>query len=441
MTRRVQWRDVGCRGRLFAAAVAVGVAAGLAGAGLTLLLHAVQHLAFGYTENTFLTGVERASAARRVLAMTIGGAVVGVGWAVHRRRYSNEDVSVTHALRESDPRLPLGATLVDAVLQIAAVGVGGSLGREGAPRQAGAAFANLIVTRVGLDAEQRRILLACGAGAGLAAVYNVPIGGAVFTIEVLLRSIAWDAVACALLSAVVATVTAWPVLSTRPTYVVEPIHVHAPVLAWSVLFGPIAGVAGLGFSWVMRVSRTRAARGRWVAVAVPVGFAAVGALAIPYPQVLGNGKGPADLAFTGVLSASLAVMMFVLKPAATAVCLGSGAIGGLLTPALASGAALGVFTGGAWNALWPGSSPAEYALVAAAALLAVTQRAPVMAVVLTLELVATGVSLVLPMAAAVLLAVSVSSGAGSWRVLGRRRTGSRRWDAGGDASDPQSPDS
>ena len=105
-------------------------------------------------------------------------------------------------------------------------------------------------------------------------------------------------------------------------------------------------------------------------------FTAIGLLAIPYPQLLGNGKGPAQLAFAGTLPWSTLVALLILKPVVTAACLRSGATGGRLTPAVATGALLGAVTGKAWLLLWPGSRAEDFAIVAAAGFLAVTISAP-----------------------------------------------------------------
>src|ERR1700748_3606143 len=121
------------------ATVLTGAAAGVSGMGITLVLHLVQHVSFGYTEKTFLIGVERASDARRVLAVGIGGVIVGLGWWA-QRRWITSPVSVTRTLADPNVALPVAATTVDSLLQVVAVGVGGSLGREGAPRQVGAAL-------------------------------------------------------------------------------------------------------------------------------------------------------------------------------------------------------------------------------------------------------------------------------------------------------------
>lgn len=389
--------------RMFIATVLTGLAAGVAGTALTLLLHAVQHLAFGYTENTFLIGVEHAVALRRVLAVAAGGVVAGVGWWLHRRRFGTNAVSVTHALREIPSRLPVIATFTDAVLQIVAVGAGASLGREGAPRQAGAASGGWIASRLRVTPGQQHTLLACGAGAGLAAVYNVPLGGAAFTMEILLGSAAISDAVPALLTAAIATVIAWPILSDRTTYPIAAVHLSAAVLVWAVVLGPVAGMVGVGFVRLTSAARSHAPQGWRSAFSIVVVFTALGAAAIAYPELLGNGKGLAGLGFEGTLSLGLAGALVLLKPLATAACVGAGAIGGLLTPSLATGAALGVFGGRLWSMLWPGATVAQYAIVGAAAVLAVTQRAPITAIILTLEFVGTGLALLVPMLTVVAL--------------------------------------
>jgi len=410
--------------RLLLAAALTGLAAGLGAVALTVLLHAVQHLAFGYTENTFLTGVRHASPRRRVLALAAGGAIAGPGWALHRRwlrrHPDTPGISVTGALAAARPRLPVLATAVDAVLQIVAVGAGASLGREGAPRQIGAALGGVAGGRLGLDERQRRMLLAAGAGAGLAAVYNVPLGGVAFTLELLLGTLAPDAVAAAVVSSAVATVTGWPFLGTAPIYRVGAPSFDLAVLVAALLIGPVAGVAGGAFRAAMTLARTHAPAGWPVAVTVPATFAALGALAIGYPALLGNGKALAQLALPGALPVGLAVALVLLKPVATGACLGSGAIGGLLTPAFSTGAALGLLAGDAWSQLWPGGSATAYALVGAAAMLAVTQRAPVTAVVLTLEFTHAGAA-TLPAIAVAVLAARHSERWARAAVLARRQ--------------------
>ena len=381
-----------------------GVCAGVGGVLLTLVLHGIQHLAFGYTETAFLQGVERASSARRVLAMALGGAIVGVGWW-WQRRHVVVDVSVGHALANPDRLVPLPETILDCILQIIAVGFGASLGREGAPRQLGAASGALLAHRLGLNVTQRRTVMACGAGAGLAAVYNVPLGGAVFTMEILLVSIKMRDLGPALAASGIATVIAWPVLSDRPTYRIPAFTLTPSLVVWALLFAPVAGAVGVAFVRLMFWAGQHPPSGWRLPVTVFAVFTGLGVLAIPYPQLLGNGRGAAGLAFDAALSFPLAAILWLLKPLATAACLRAGATGGLLTPALATGALLGAAGGRLWSDVFGGLNPGACALIGAAAVLATTQRAPLTAIVLVVEFTHSGEGLLAP----IVLAVATSS--------------------------------
>lgn len=407
--------------RMILAAVVAGLAAGVGGVALTLLLHLIQHVAFGYTEATFLEGVERASPARRVSALAIGGLVVGLGWWLLRWRVPSVG-SVEESM--AGKKLSILPVTAEGSLQIIAVGCGASLGREGAPRLLGGALAGWLAGRFGLDAGQRRTLIACGAGAGLACVYNVPLGGALFTLEILLVSAALSDVIPAVVSAAVATAVAWPLLSDNPIYLVRPAQFHWSALVFAVVIGPFAGGLGTGFNRLAGYARTLAPSGWRLPVATTSVFAALGALAIRYPELLGNGKGPAQLAFDGTLSLLTLVALVLLKPIATAACLASGANGGLLTPALATGALLGTLGGTAWSMVWPGTGNAAFAMIGAAALLATTQRAPLCSIVLVLELTSSGLNLAVPMtlavAGAMLTARAISPAGGSPASTGQR---------------------
>lgn len=403
-------------GRLLVVVILVGIAAGVGGAALTKLLHLVQHLAYGYTEATFLTGVEEASPARRVAMMTLGGLVVGLGWWWLRARHTV--VTVSQGMKNKDPRLPLFSTIADAVLQVIAVGFGGSLGREGAPRQVGAALGAWIAGRARLNATQQRTLLACGAGAGLAAVYNVPLAGALFTLEVLLVSFAIRDILYALITSSIATGVAWTVLPNEPTYIVEPFAVTGVLVVFGILFGPIAGLVGTAFTKIINfANRLPTPQGWRLPIVTTIVFAGVGVLAIPFPQLLGNGKGPAELAFEGGLTLTMFAVLILLKPVVTSASLASGAVGGTLTPSIATGAMLGALTGGWLSTFFPGTPTGAFALIGAAAFLAATHRAPVMAIALVIELTHSGAALLVPMMIAVVVASVVSR-----RVQGLHRT-------------------
>jgi len=408
------------RVRFCLATLLVGVAAGLAGVVLTLLLHLVQHTLFGYTEDTFLIGVEHASRARRIWAPALGGLVTGLGWWWLGRSMPHGALSIPAALRSGE-RLPVGKVASDSLLQIVAVGAGASMGREGAPRQAGAALAGLLGDRLRLTADQRRTLVACGAGAGLAAVYNVPFGGTLFTLEILLVSARPRHVLPAFVTSAVATVVSWPFLGDRPVYRVVAAHLSWQVLVCAVVLGPVTGALGTLFSSTMAKARTEVPRTLLMVPAIVGAFALTGLVAGWYPELLGNGKGLAQVTFAGSLTLAVALALVVIKPAAAAVSLSSGAVGGLLTPAFATGAALGLATGLIGHRIWSGTPAADVAIVGATAFLAVTQRAPLTATVLTLEWTRCGAGLLPAIVLAVALGI-LASRAMRPRVRGTRDT-------------------
>ncbi|GAB2936315.1 chloride channel protein [Rhodococcus aerolatus] len=404
--------------RLGGAALLTGVAAGVAGAALTLVLHLAQHAAFGYVDGSFQEGVDRAGGPRRVLALAVGGLVVALGWWLLRRGAAPRP-GVPDVLAGRVRRLPVPATVADAVLQVVAVGVGASLGRENAPRQVAAAAAGWWAERTGLGAREQRTLAACGAGAGLAAVYDVPLAGAVFTLEVLLVSAAAADVVLAVVTAALATVVAWPVVGTGSAFAAAGLDLSPGLLVVGVLLGPVAGVVGLGFARLAAAARARPATGLRAPVATVVVLTALGGVAVVLPELLGNGKGPAQLALDGAVGLPVVLVLLVAKPLATAACLRAGVVGGLLTPTFSVGALLGLLVGRGAAALWPGTSVAAVALVGAAAVLGAALEAPLTAVVLAVELTGAGGPVVVPVLLAVAGAVLTRRGVDGRGVDGR----------------------
>lgn len=384
-----------------------GVASGLGGGLLMLLLHATQHLFYGYSRGSFLPAVQRSSDLRRVAVLAGAGVFAGVAWLL-LRRIAGTGSGLSESVWEHSGRMSLPERLINAVLQIVIVGMGASLGREGAPKEAGAAVASSLSSRAGLSDPQRRLLVACGAGAGMAAVYNVPLGGALFAVEVLLGSITLPLVLPALLSSLIATAVAWTMLPNQPTYHVPAYAVSGGQLAWAVLFGPVAGVVAVGYIRLIAWAKSTTPQGWLLIVATTTVFTGLGLLAIAYPQLLGNGRDIAQLAFVGRVGLPLLAAMVVLKPLATAACLRSGARGGLFTPTLTLGAMLGGTCGFLWAGLWPGAPVASYAVIGAAAILAASMQAPVSSVALVVELTSHEVALMVPMLLAVVLASFVA---------------------------------
>ncbi len=395
--------------RFWVLVVLVGLGAGLGGAALIELLRAVQHLAWSYRSGDFLDAVKRTSSTRRVLVLLVGGIMAGGGAAL-LSRYSPGEVSEALWLRSA--RVPFWASIARGVHSIVIVALGASLGREAAPQQAGAAVASALSEWARLPEWQRRLLVACGAGAGMAAVYNVPLGGALFALEVLLGTLTLPLVLPALAASSIATAIAWIALPTSPTYTIPSYPISGSQIVWAVIVGPIAGLAAIG--WIRLIARAHALRPTgWMRVTAPIViFTVLGALAIVYPQLLGNGKPVVQLALVARLSVALLAVLLVLKPLVTAACLGSGAPGGLFTPTLAYGVLLGGLLGQAWAQIWPGAPLGSYAIIGGAAVLGASMQGPLAAVVLLLELTHHANALMVPILIAVVEATVLA------RVLG-----------------------
>jgi len=390
--------------RLFVVTALVGVGGGISGLVVTLLLHHIQYLAYGYSEGTFLDGLLRSSPWRRVVAMSVGGVIGGVGWWA-LRRWGAPVVSIAKSV--AGQRMPTVTTLINSALQIVIVGLGASIGREEAPRELGALVAGWLSKRARLTARERRILVACGAGAGLAAVYNVPLGGAVFAVEILLAEMTFATTLPALATSAIATLVARPFVSTSPLYRLPESTLSPSLLVWSIIVGPVIGFAAVGFVSLASTARAHRPRNWNVAVVMPIAFASIGFLSVAYPAILGNGRALGQIAFDAALPLSTIAIMLLLKVVATTSTIGSGAAGGMLTPSLAIGACFGAVAGGVWVNLWPGPSVAAFAFIGAAAFLASSMRAPLTALVLVIEFTNQGPALIAPTMLAIAGSVTV----------------------------------
>jgi len=335
-------------------------------------------------QESFLQGVSAAPPTRRVLALATCGLVAGLGWWC-LYRFGRPVVSIRKAVGAADPRIPVITTAAHALLQIITVALGSPLGREVAPREIGAALAGWLSNRAGLAAADSRIVVACGAGAGLAAVYNVPIGGALFVLEVLLGTFSLSAVVPAVVTSVIAALVARIGLGDASQYTVPPFPITPSLVVWSIAAGPVFGFAAYGFARLTSAARARAPRDWRLLVGCLGVFLVIGLLAIPFPQLLGNGKGPTQMGFDNDLSMGLAATLLLLKLLATTGSLRAGAEGGLLTPGLAIGALLALLVGGLWNLACPGVPPGAFAIVGAAAFLASSMKMPMTAIVLMVE--------------------------------------------------------
>jgi len=391
------------------AVLGIGISTGIGAAALTKFLEFIQHAAWSGSGLHIVAAAEGASPWRHVLVLLGAGAVVGIGQFVLGRLSVGNGIDITAAIWFSAGRLPIVRTLGSAVLSVITVAMGASLGREGAPKQAGAVFANMFSDRERLSDEQRKLLVACGAGAGMAAAYGVPLGGALFAIEVMRGVLALRLILPALLASLTATAISWIFLPDAPTYQIPSFASTWGSFGLALTIGPLAGVVSVGFvravAWAERNRPTG-----WERFVLPLGVLGVlGVVSIEFPQILGNGSDLCQMLFAGgVTSWVVLVPLLLLKPCATVMCLRSGTPGGLFTPSLTLGALLGGTAGYVVMQFLPETSLALCALLGAGSVVAATTQGPISAVVLVMELTGRDRSFIAPLLLAVSLATLVS---------------------------------
>jgi CIC family chloride channel protein len=397
--------------RFWLLVVVTGAVAGLGSAALLWMLEVVKQLAWPQSD-TFLGGVEAASPLRRVLVPALAGLLItGVSFFTHRPLGGHGTAGILEAIWVHRGKLALGRTLLRGLLSIVAVAMGASLGREGALVSTGAASGSWLAERLHVTRRQARLLVACGAASGIAAAYDVPIGGALFGLEVLLGSFALELLGPIVVSCVVATILSRVLTRGHPGYVIPEYALMRPSeVLLGLAYAPILGLASVVYvkvmGWVeVKVYQLPKQLTRWLP---PLGLALVGAASLRFPQVLGNGYDTVNAALLGNVPLSLLLFLPVLKLAATAVCAGAGVPGGLFTPSLFFGGLIGGALGELTQLVFHSGPPSgALVLIGMAGVLAGTTHAAVSSVLIIFELTGDyGVILPLMLSAAVAAGIS-----------------------------------
>src|ERR1700728_2274725 len=364
--------DLKAAGRFWLAILLTGLGTGASAAALSLILQSMQHLMWPGPGATLLDAAREATPWRHILVLLGAGFLTGAGQLLLVRLASGNSIDITAAIWFSAGRMPPWRTLGSAVLSVIIVGMGASLGREGAPKQAGAVAANFFSDLGRLSDEERRLLVACGAGAGMGAAYGVPLGGALFSLEVMRGKLALRFVLPALLASLIATGASWIFLPNAPTYTIPSFPLSASGVVWAIVGAPFFAFASILYVRLVRWADRGKPRGwqRFIAPVIVLGL--LGVASVRFPEILGNGKDLSQLLFRDQVGLRLVLALLLLKPLATILCMRSGGPGGLFTPPLTFGALLGAALGNAWSALWPGVPLGFFALLGAGAVLSAT---------------------------------------------------------------------
>jgi len=327
----------------------------------------------------------------RVLIPTVGGVAAGFILLVGLRLAGRQGVSnLLEVVIAGNGRLPIRGALVKGLSSLVSITTGASVGREGLVTQLSAALASKWGQWQGWQPYRLRLLVACGAAAGISAAYNAPLAGAVFAAQIVLGNFSMALFAPIVLASVVATVVCRSYLGVIKWYDVPSFDfTQLAQLPWFLLLGAGCGIFGALFLKLLRGSET-AFQKLPVSLPVRLGLAGliVGLLALWVPQVWGNGYAATTGLLKGDHVVQMVLIMAVAKLAATVASIGAGTVGGVMTPTLLLGAAAGSALGSGVHALgWGAELPTgAFALVGMGAMLAATTHSVLLAMLMVFEL-------------------------------------------------------
>jgi CIC family chloride channel protein len=387
----------------------VGMAGALATLAFRQALLTAEHLLYGV--DGLVHAAQQLAWWERLAAPVVGGALAGAVLAAARRvgeQPRHGDYMEAVVLGSGD--LPARDSLMRALSSACTVVSGGAIGREGPMVQLAALCGSLLARLRGFPVPRRRLLVACGAAAGLAAAYNAPVAGALFIAEIVLQSLATETLAPLLMAAVMAKVTLTLITGSPALYhmpEIRPVSASATLLC--ALLGVLAGLVAPVYLWLL--DQAKAALGAWrvgLPLKLAVGGLGVGALSLASPQVWGNGFSVVNSVLQGQWAWQALLLVLVLKVAAVASTTGSGAVGGIFTPTLFVGAVTGALFGLGIQDIAPGVLPIPAAAaIGMGAFLAASTHAPLTCVLMIFEMTGS-YAVVTPLMLACVLAFSIS---------------------------------
>lgn len=312
--------------------------------------------------------------------------------------------------------VPVRQSLWRSVSSLLTIGSGGSIGREGPMVQLAALAASLVGRFAHFDPPRLRLLVACGAAAGITSAYNAPIAGAFFVSEIVLGGIAMESLGPMIVASVVANIVMREFGGYRPPYEMPVFPaVTGPEVLLFVVLGALCGVLAPQFLHLLDASKNQFKR---LPVPLPVRLAfgglVVGVISVWVPDVWGNGYSVVNHILHSPWTWQALVAVLVFKVIATSATVGSGAIGGVFTPTLFVGAVFGSLFGLAMQAVWPGHTSAyfAYAIVGMGAFLTGATQAPLMAILMIFEMTLS-YQVVLPLLASCVFAYFVARATGT----------------------------
>ncbi|UCD17511.1 MAG: chloride channel protein [Candidatus Zixiibacteriota bacterium] len=396
---------------LITLSVIVGLGTGLGSVFFTGLIVWFKELFFGYSEQVFMT---QAGSVKYWIPLVplVGGLIVGpivYKFAVEAKGHGVPEVMDAVARRGGiiRPRVALAKAVASAIC----IGSGGSAGREGPIVQIGSAIGSSIGQLFKMSAGRVRVLVGCGAAAGISAVFNAPIAGVVFSLEIILGDFAVRTFSPVLISSVVASILSRAFWGNHPAFDVPS---YSLVSAWEMplyaMLGGICGMIAVLFTLTLHHTENLFDKIKMNPMLKPaLGGLLLGAIGIYYPQVFADGYETIKLTIYGQMAVLLTLVLIFLKVAATSLTLGSGNSGGIFAPSLFIGAVAGGTFGYLAHLLFPEvtAGAGAYALVGMAALVGGTTHAPMTAILIIFEMTS-DYRIILPLMVAVVFSTLVA---------------------------------
>ncbi len=326
----------------------------------------------------------------RVLLPTCGGVVAGAILLLSKKVPAAAASDYMEAVAIGDGRVPVRHSLLRSLSSLMTISSGGSIGREGSMVQLSALAASVFGRFTHFEPGRLRLLVACGAAAGITSAYNAPIAGAFFVTEIVLGSLVMESFGPIVVASVVANITMRSLPGYKPSYEMP---AFPDISGGEVLLFALLGIL-VGFGAPLFLGFLNFTKKQFKKTALPLpwrlglGGLLTGTISVWIPEVWGNGYSIVNsLLHTPWVWWSV-LMILAAKVIATAITTGSGAVGGIFTPALFVGASIGFLFGVVVHTLWPGatSAPFAYAIVGMGAFLAAATSAPLMAILMIFEM-------------------------------------------------------
>ena len=326
-----------------------------------------------------------------IVVPVIGGLIVGVMAKYGTSKIKGHGIpEAMEAVLFNRSRIAPRVAILKPISAAVAIGTGGPFGAEGPIIQTGGAIGSLVGQAFHTTAVERKVLLACGAAAGMSATFNTPIAGVILAIELLLFEFKSRSFIPLVIASTLATAVHMQLLGLGPMFQVSPMDFAIPRgLPFYLVLGLICGLAAVGFSkllyWVEdQFEKLPLDEVWWPAI----GALGLGIIGFFVPRVLGVGYDTIGDILNGQLAWKLLLVVMLAKATALVVSLGSGTSGGLLAPCFMWSAAMGGIFAMLSNHFLPGAhlSPGAFALVAMGAVFAAASRATFTFIIFAFEI-------------------------------------------------------